>query len=90
MNLALSEIFKTGFLVLWSMRKSLLQMPMHADVSNRARGLNFGLSLPLLLYSKTCVNGHSKIDKTKIFKINASSMRLKVMQNAPLRCSTCI
>ena len=37
-----------------------------------------------MMYGKTCVNGHSKIDKTKIFMTNVASRRSRVLQNAPL------
>ena len=30
-----------------------------------------------IMYSKTCVNGHSKIDKTKILMTNSSLMKIE-------------
>ena len=35
------------------------------------------------VYSKTCENGHSKIDKIKILTKNGSLVRAKVFLNAP-------
>ena len=39
---------------------------------------------------KPVLSGHSKIDKTKILMINGSLMKVKVLQNAPIRafCNT--
>ena len=36
----------------------------------------------LALDGKTCVNGHSKIDKTKILMTDRSLMQVEVLQNA--------
>ena len=63
--------------------------------------LRAGSDKPLLLSSffractaKPVLNGHSKIDKTKVLKPCGSLMQVKVLQNAPLEHSvillTCI
>ena len=36
------------------------------------------------MYSKTCVNVHSKLDKSKILMTNGSLFKIKILQNAPL------
>ena len=37
------------------------------------------LTIKSHLYSKTCVNGHSKIDKTKILMTNGSLMKVEII-----------
>ena len=40
--------------------------------------------LLVTMYSKTCVNGHSKIDRIKILMTNGSLMKVKSIAECPL------